>query len=100
MDDKGCAVHKYCTDNSLNWVKFHFNRCVTYPLNIIPEKNFIQIAEELFERGYRLPCFGRSEDAAGQSAEPLIYSMKEVIIDRLGRAFWEALEKEYIETKR
>jgi hypothetical protein len=95
MEDKLCAVHKYCLDNNINWIKFHFDLCVTYPLRISRKEDFIHIEEELATREYTLPCFNTYESSPSNH---LIYTMKNVIIDRLGHRFWEALEKRLLKT--
>jgi len=93
MEDKLCAIHKYCMDNDVDWIKFHFNLCVTYPLRINKEQNFIHIEEELKNREYVLPCFNKYGEEDYDESNMLIYSMKDVILDRLGKNFWMALEK-------
>ena len=92
MDNKLCSIHKFCLDNNVNWIKFHFDLCVTYPLRISREEDFIHIEEELATKEYILPCFKTLDK---DPSNPLIYSMKEVIIDRLGQKFWKALEKRW-----
>lgn len=100
MEDGGCAVHKFCMDTGRNWIQFHFNLCVTYPLRIDVKERLIQIEEELFEQKYSVPCFGLTVDGdTGHHNEPVIYSMKAVITERLGEEFWKALEKKYVELK-
>lgn len=96
MEDQGCAVHRYCNDNHVNWIRFHFDLCVTYPLRILPEDQFIQIEEELFEAKYHVPCF-RAYDAADPTTTPMLYYMKAVIVDRLSQRFWDALEERFRE---
>jgi len=99
MEDERCAVHKYCLDNGIDWVKFHFDLCVTYPLRISRSRGIIHIEEELYNREYVYHCFNKKEEGSRENKEiDLVYYMKEVIIDRFGQSFWEDLENRYKHT--
>ena len=93
MDNKLCSVHKYCIDNNIDWIKYHFNLCVTYPLRIVKEQSIIHVEEELKNKEYVLPCFKKDNECGYHKSNMLVYSMKEVIIDRFGEDFWRSLEK-------
>lgn len=95
MDDKRCAVHTYCNESGKNWINFHFDLCVTYPLRIYGEVGIIQIEEELFRGDYVFPCFNKKREPGVNHEIDLIYSMRDVIIDRFGTDFWVSLEIEY-----
>jgi len=94
MEDKRCAIHMYCLNNEINWIKFHIDFCVTYPLRISRKKDIIHIEEELINKEYVYPCFKRKDKFSEKDTKTrLVYYMKNVIIDRFGKSFWIALEK-------
>ena len=95
MEDKRCAVHAYCLDNKINWIKFHFDLCVTYPLSINQTDRIIQIEEELYNGEYVYPCFNQKQGDDINRDIDIVYYMKDVIIDRFGQSLWESLEKKY-----
>ena len=63
MEDKRCAVHKFCLDNGVDWIKVHFDLCVTYPLRISKKRDMIHIEEELIKREYVYPCFNKKDES-------------------------------------
>ena len=96
MEDKRCAVHKFCLDHGIDWIKFHFDFCVTYPLRISKKRDIMHIEEELINKEYVYPCFSRRDENSETDVEAhLVYYMKNVIIDRFSEEFWEALERKY-----
>lgn len=95
MEDKRCAVHTYCLDHGIDWIKFHFDLCVTYPLRINTNKKIIHIEEELYNREYVYNCFNIKKDGEENYESDLLYYMKDVIVDRFGLGFWEAMENKY-----
>jgi hypothetical protein len=97
MEDKRCAVHKYCIDKNIDWINFHFDLCVTYPLSINTSDGVIQIEEELYKGEYVYHCFKKKKDVELDLDNDLVYYMKDVIIHRFGNSFWKKLEKRYLE---
>lgn len=96
MEDKRCAVHTFCLDNGVDWIKFHFDLCVTYPLRINRNRKIMHIEEELYNKEYVYPCFNKKEDDGKKNeGSDLLYYMKNVIVDRFGLGFWEAMENRY-----
>lgn len=96
MDNKLCSIHKYCIDNGLDFIRLHFDLCVTYPLRISPTDKIIKIEEELYREEYVYPCFNKRDPNSPINPEiDLVYYMKNVIVDRFGVDFWFALEKEF-----
>ena len=98
MEDKRCAVHTYCLNNDVDWIAFHFDLCVTYPLRIT--KRIIHLEEELFTKEYVLPCFNeKGGDDGTEDAQDVIQYLKEVIIDRFDLEFWNVLASRAREKK-
>ena len=96
MEDKRCAIHTYCLDNKKDWINFHFDLCVTYPLRISRKRDIIHIEEELINKEYVYPCFKRKDKSIKNNKKThLIYYMKNVIEQRFSKNFWELLEIKY-----
>ncbi len=95
MDNGACAVHRYCLDNGIDWIRFKFDICATFPLIIYYEKRLIRLINSGWEV---VACLNLSdEEKQKKQMKPLVYSMKDILIDRLGMEFWNALEFEYLE---
>ncbi|MHA1270688.1 MAG: DUF3109 family protein [Candidatus Helarchaeota archaeon] len=100
MDNGGCSIHKFCLDNNINWIKYKFNICVTFPLDIRPHEKTIEFMEDWNNEEFDIWCLRSSkQEKIKRHIKPIIYSMKEIIVDRLGLKFWNALEKKYKELK-
>ncbi len=96
MEDKRCAIHKYCLDTEIDWIKFHFDLCVTYPLRISRKRDILHIEEELINKEYVYPCFKSKDESSEKNTKiHLIYYMKKVIEHRFSKNFWKLLEKKY-----
>lgn len=94
LTDKGeCAVHSYALENNLFWADFKFEACTIFPFEIDFEKKIINLIDH---RWKFLPCLKDSlEDRKKAGLQPIIYSMKEILIHKLGIEFWENLERRY-----
>ncbi|MHA1750955.1 MAG: DUF3109 family protein [Candidatus Helarchaeota archaeon] len=97
MENGECAVHRFCIENKINWIDYKFNICVTFPLDIRPHENIIEFMNDLENEEFDIWCLRLpKEEKIKLGIRPIIYTMKEVIINRLGYEFWKELEKEYI----
>jgi len=94
-DNGECAIHRYCLDSNLDWIVFKFEICKTFPLIFDYNKKLIYLFGSDWETIF---CMKLSvEEKQKRGLKPLIYSMKQIIVNKLGNGFWNALELKYHE---
>lgn len=97
MKNGFCALHKYFLEIGEIW--YHkenkFNICTTFPLDIRVQDHTIGFMENFEEFFFeKVACVSYDEELKKALNMPyIIYSMKEIIIDRFGETWWKALNQ-------
>lgn len=88
-----CALHKYYLDTGQNWVTQKFNICTTFPIDARVEDKTLAFMKEFDDFAFaEIECLsGDMEMKEDLDYPQLIDSMKDVIIDRFGKEWWNSL---------
>jgi hypothetical protein len=93
MENGLCALHYFCNENKINWVKKKFNICVTFPIDIRPQDMTLGFMDGFDHFTYgNVACISPDEERKIDLKMPqVIDSMKYAIVDRYGEEWWTAL---------
>ncbi|WP_457557345.1 hypothetical protein [Candidatus Harpocratesius sp.] len=93
MNNGMCALHKYYIEYNQNWIKEKFNICTTFPLDLRPQDGTIAFMKDFDDFTFgEVECLSKDRNLKKQLGYPqIIDSMKDVIVDRFGISWWNAL---------
>ncbi|MCF2139554.1 MAG: hypothetical protein K9W44_05830 [Candidatus Lokiarchaeota archaeon] len=88
-----CALHKYYIKYNQNWIKEKFNICTTFPLDLRPQDGTMGFMNEFDDFAFgEVECLSKNRNLKEHLGYPqIIDSMKDVIVDRFGISWWNAL---------